>query len=112
MGEQAGRETVDTQIKIGNQAARQGDKWVTRLSDRQTVGYKESGRTGGYSDRGQTRGYTDSGKTDQQLDSQTDENADRRTDRHKAFRPIDQYFKLMVSKQLIVGPTKPNRQSN
>ena len=36
MGEQAGRETVDTQIKIGNQAARQGDKWVTRLLDRQT----------------------------------------------------------------------------
>lgn len=36
MGEQAGRETVDTQIKIGNQAARQGDKWVARLLDRQT----------------------------------------------------------------------------
>ena len=36
MGEQAGRETVDTQIKIGNQATRQGDKWVTRLLDRQT----------------------------------------------------------------------------
>lgn len=35
MGEQAGRETVDTQIKIGNQATRQGDKWVTRLLDRQ-----------------------------------------------------------------------------
>lgn len=102
MGEQAGRETVDTQIKIGNQAARQGDKWVTRLLDRQTVGYKESGRTGGYSDRGQTGGYTDSGKTDQQVDSQTDENADRRTDRHKAVRLINQHFKLMVSKQLIV----------
>lgn len=90
MGEQAGRETVDTQIKIGNQAARQGDKWVTRLLDRQTVGYKESGRTGGYSDRGQTGGYTDSGKTDQQVDS------------HKAVRLINQHFKLMVSKQLIV----------
>lgn len=90
MGEQAGRETVDTQIKIGNQAARQGDKWVTRLLDRQTVGYKESGRTGGYSDRGQTGGYTYSGKTDQQVDS------------HKAVRLINQHFKLMVSKQLIV----------
>lgn len=90
MGEQAGRETVDTQIKIGNQAARQGDKWVTRLLDRQTVGYKESGRTGGYSDRGQTGGYIYSGKTDQQVDS------------HKAVRLINQHFKLMVSKQLIV----------
>lgn len=90
MGEQAGRETVDIQIKIGNQAARQGDKWVTRLLDRQTVGYKESGRTGGYSDRGQTGGYIYSGKTDQQVDS------------HKAVRLINQYFKLMVSKQLIV----------
>lgn len=90
MGEQAGRETVDTQIKISNQAARQGDKWVTRLLDRQTVGYKESGRTGGYSDRGQTGGYIYSGKTDQQVDS------------HKAVRLINQHFKLMVSKQLIV----------
>lgn len=90
MGEQAGRETVDTQIKIGNQAARQGNKWVTRLLDRQTVGYKESGRTGGYSDRGQTGGYIYSGKTDQQVDS------------HKAVRLINQHFKLMVSKQLIV----------
>lgn len=90
MGEQAGRETVDTQIKIGNQAARQGDKWVTRLLDRKTVGYKESGRTGGYSDRGQTGGYIYSGKTDQQVDS------------HKAVRLINQHFKLMVSKQLIV----------
>lgn len=90
MGEQAGRETVDTQIKIGNQAARQGDKWVTRLLDRQIVGYKESGRTGGYSDRGQTGGYIYSGKTDQQVDS------------HKAVRLINQHFKLMVSKQLIV----------
>lgn len=90
MVEQAGRETVDTQIKIGNQAARQGDKWVTRLLDRQTVGYKESGRTGGYSDRGQTGGYIYSGKTDQQVDS------------HKAVRLINQHFKLMVSKQLIV----------
>lgn len=90
MGEQAGRETVDTQIKIGNQAARQGDKWVTRLLDRQTVGCKESGRTGGYSDRGQTGGYIYSGKTDQQVDS------------HKAVRLINQHFKLMVSKQLIV----------
>lgn len=90
MGEQAGRETVDTQIKIGNQAARQGDKWVTRLLDRQTVGYKESGRTGGYPDRGQTGGYIYSGKTDQQVDS------------HKAVRLINQHFKLMVSKQLIV----------
>lgn len=90
MGEQAGRETVDTQIKIGNQAATQGDKWVTRLLDRQTVGYKESGRTGGYSDRGQTGGYIYSGKTDQQVDS------------HKAVRLINQHFKLMVSKQLIV----------
>lgn len=45
MGEQAGRETVDTQIKIGNQAARQGDKWVTRLLDRQTDSRVQRERT-------------------------------------------------------------------
>lgn len=74
MGEQAGRETVDTQIKIGNQAARQGDKWVTRLLDRQTDSRVQRERT----DRRVLRQRTDRRVHRQRKDRPAGRQSDRR----------------------------------
>lgn len=74
MGEQAGRETVDTQIKIGNQAARQGDKWVTRLLDRQTDSRVQRERT----DRMVLRQRTDRRVHRQRKDRPAGRQSDRR----------------------------------
>lgn len=74
MGEQAGRETVDTQIKIGNQAARQGDKWVTRLLDRQTDSRVQRERT----DRRVLRQKTDRRVHRQRKDRPAGRQSDRR----------------------------------
>lgn len=74
MGEQAGRETVNTQIKIGNQAARQGDKWVTRLLDRQTDSRVQRERT----DRRVLRQRTDRRVHRQRKDRPAGRQSDRR----------------------------------
>lgn len=74
MGEQAGRETVDTQIKIGNQAARQGDKWVTRLLDRQIDSRVQRERT----DRRVLRQRTDRRVHRQRKDRPAGRQSDRR----------------------------------